>query len=185
MCNGVQAAAIGSERRCRAADWLFDLQNRRRRLAHVLPWMGQTALRPQRRRPDGPRPASFAGLARRWRVARPRGLRSLAAIASGGLAYPATHSNAPTASWIPLWFGNQDDPREENPIYGTAKVLVTAYRDLPAGRGKLQERSRGVAIAGGHESRQRSDGSWGGVATQSAAAWRKRLWRSRLLARLG
>lgn len=31
-------------------------------------------------------------------------------------------------SWIPLWFGNQDAPDEENPCYGTAKVLM-AYRD--------------------------------------------------------
>ena len=27
-------------------------------------------------------------------------------------------------SWVPLWFGNQDDPGEENPIYGTARVLL-------------------------------------------------------------
>lgn len=34
-------------------------------------------------------------------------------------------------SWLPLWFGNQDDPEEENPIYGTAKVLkMCAERNL-------------------------------------------------------
>ena len=27
-------------------------------------------------------------------------------------------------SWLPLWFGNQLLPREENPFYGTAKVLL-------------------------------------------------------------
>ena len=27
-------------------------------------------------------------------------------------------------SWFPLWFGNQLHPREENPFYGTAKVLL-------------------------------------------------------------
>ncbi len=32
-------------------------------------------------------------------------------------------------SWYPLWFGNQDHPQEENPVYGTARVLL-AYRDL-------------------------------------------------------
>jgi squalene-hopene/tetraprenyl-beta-curcumene cyclase len=31
-------------------------------------------------------------------------------------------------SWHPLWFGNQHHPAEENPVYGTAKVLL-AYRD--------------------------------------------------------
>ena len=32
-------------------------------------------------------------------------------------------------SWVPLWFGNQHHAEEENPIYGTARVLM-AYRDL-------------------------------------------------------
>lgn len=32
-------------------------------------------------------------------------------------------------SWIPLWFGNQHHPDEENPVYGTGRVLL-AYRDL-------------------------------------------------------
>ncbi|MEO8270567.1 MAG: prenyltransferase/squalene oxidase repeat-containing protein, partial [Aureliella sp.] len=27
-------------------------------------------------------------------------------------------------SWLPLWFGNQDRPDEDNPIYGTGKVLL-------------------------------------------------------------
>jgi squalene-hopene/tetraprenyl-beta-curcumene cyclase len=32
-------------------------------------------------------------------------------------------------SWLPLWYGNQNRPQEDNPIYGTAKVLL-AVRDL-------------------------------------------------------
>jgi len=42
--------------------------------------------------------------------------------------------------WVPLWFGNQYDPAEENPVYGTARVL-RAYAELgliasePARRG--------------------------------------------------
>ncbi|PQO28337.1 prenyltransferase/squalene oxidase repeat-containing protein [Blastopirellula marina] len=31
-------------------------------------------------------------------------------------------------SWLPLWFGNQDRAEEDNPIYGTAKVL-NYFRD--------------------------------------------------------
>ncbi|QDU73923.1 Squalene--hopene cyclase [Bremerella volcania] len=31
--------------------------------------------------------------------------------------------------WLPLWFGNQDRPEEDNPIYGTVKVL-NYYRDV-------------------------------------------------------
>lgn len=31
--------------------------------------------------------------------------------------------------WLPLWFGNQDRPEEDNPIYGTSKVLCL-YRGM-------------------------------------------------------
>ena len=30
-------------------------------------------------------------------------------------------------SWFPLWFGNQDRSDEENPVYGTAKVLLAYH----------------------------------------------------------
>ena len=26
--------------------------------------------------------------------------------------------------WVPLWFGNENAPRQENPVYGTARVLI-------------------------------------------------------------
>jgi squalene-hopene/tetraprenyl-beta-curcumene cyclase len=35
----------------------------------------------------------------------------------------------PNGSWVPLWFGNQFAENDENPVYGTARVLM-AYRDL-------------------------------------------------------
>jgi squalene-hopene/tetraprenyl-beta-curcumene cyclase len=64
----------------------------------------------------------------------------------------------PDGSWVPLWFGNQHAANDENPTYGTARVLA-AYRDLhkmdsaPAKRGVtwlLQT--------------QNADGGWGGAA---------------------
>ncbi len=45
-----------------------------------------------------------------------------------GFRYLERHQRA-DGSWIPLWFGNQHHPDEENPVYGTARVLL-AYRDL-------------------------------------------------------
>src|SRR5205807_6954399 len=39
-----------------------------------------------------------------------------------GLRYIARHQR-PDGSWLPLWFGNQHAPNEENPTYGTARVL--------------------------------------------------------------
>ena len=32
-------------------------------------------------------------------------------------------------SWVPLWFGNEHAPGDENPLYGTAHVVI-ALRDM-------------------------------------------------------
>ena len=57
-------------------------------------------------------------------------------------------------SWLPLWFGNQDRPAEDNPIYGTAKVLVDASDDLGS-----DAIVRGVQYL---IHSQNADGGWGG-----------------------
>ncbi len=59
-------------------------------------------------------------------------------------------------SWLPLWFGNQDHPAEENPVYGTARVLL-AYFQL--GRGETRAAQRGCQWL---ESVQNADGGWNG-----------------------
>ncbi|OYP32223.1 squalene--hopene cyclase [Rhodopirellula sp. MGV] len=55
-------------------------------------------------------------------------------------------------SWHPLWFGNQDREDESNPIYGTAKVLVS-------GQGSVANRTAAVEYLINH---QNADGGWGG-----------------------
>ena len=62
----------------------------------------------------------------------------------------------PDGSWLPLWFGNQFLPGEENPVYGTAKVLL-ALRDL--GSIESPPAQRGLAWLA---SVQQADGGWGG-----------------------
>jgi squalene-hopene/tetraprenyl-beta-curcumene cyclase len=73
-----------------------------------------------------------------------------------GFAYMARQQKA-DGSWLPLWFGNQDHPAEENPVYGTSRVLL-AY-DLAA-ESRSAALSRGVAFL---VSAQQSDGSWGSI----------------------
>lgn len=69
----------------------------------------------------------------------------------------------PDGSWSPLWFGNQDHPQEDSPVYGTAKVLF-AYRDL--GLMDSPEAQRGVAWL---VANQNADGGWG------SGVWAKQL----------
>jgi squalene-hopene/tetraprenyl-beta-curcumene cyclase len=70
------------------------------------------------------------------------------------LQFLSSHQHA-DGSWSPLWFGNQDHPNEENPVYGTAKVLM-AYRDL--GLMDSAEAQRGVTWL---VANQNEDGGWG------------------------
>jgi squalene-hopene/tetraprenyl-beta-curcumene cyclase len=74
-----------------------------------------------------------------------------------GLDYLARHQRA-DGSWVPLWFGNQFAPNDENPTYGTARVLA-AYRDLD--KMNTEPARRGVAWL---LSAQNTDGGWGGAA---------------------
>jgi squalene-hopene/tetraprenyl-beta-curcumene cyclase len=59
-------------------------------------------------------------------------------------------------SWLPLWFGNQHAPNDENPTYGTARVLA-GY--LAAGRVTDPAFHRGIEWL---RRAQNTDGGWGG-----------------------
>ena len=64
----------------------------------------------------------------------------------------------PDGSWIPLWFGNQHVPGDDNPTYGTSRVLLA----LHALEGTLEVaamRGRGNAWL---QAAQNPDGGWGG-----------------------
>jgi squalene-hopene/tetraprenyl-beta-curcumene cyclase len=61
----------------------------------------------------------------------------------------------PDGSWLPLWFGNQFGQNDENPTYGTARVLA-AYRD--ADRFDAPAAGRGIDWLC---TNQNEDGGWG------------------------
>jgi squalene-hopene/tetraprenyl-beta-curcumene cyclase len=69
-------------------------------------------------------------------------------------------SQRPNGSWIPLWFGNQDAPHEDNPVYGTARVLLGLQSELVRGDSRAATcRLAGVAWLA---EAQNPDGGWGG-----------------------
>ena len=72
-----------------------------------------------------------------------------------GLAHLAKAQSA-DGSWTPLWFGNQSIESEENPVFGTARVLLV-YRDL--GLTESEEARKGFAYL---RNVQREDGGWSG-----------------------
>lgn len=82
-----------------------------------------------------------------------------------GLAFLAKQQR-PNGSWVPLWFGNQDHPEEENPVYGTGRVLL-AYRDL--GRPDDQAARRGLRWL---VDARNADHGWGGSKPSAAGGAR-------------
>lgn len=59
-------------------------------------------------------------------------------------------------SWLPLWFGNQHAVDDENPTYGTARVLAACAELAP-------DDERTAAGYGFLRSTQNSDGGWSGA----------------------
>lgn len=85
-----------------------------------------------------------------------RALTSAARRAIGFLAA----SQQSDGRWVPLWFGNERAPGEENPVYGTARVLLGLDADLVGDDRRAAEcraRARRWLLGA-----QNSDGGWGG-----------------------
>jgi len=73
-----------------------------------------------------------------------------------GLSY-LENKQQTDGSWLPLWFGNEHHPREANPVYGTAKVLLM-YQEL--GHSQNDAARRGCLWLAGV---QHAKGGWGAV----------------------
>jgi squalene-hopene/tetraprenyl-beta-curcumene cyclase len=85
----------------------------------------------------------------------------------------------PDGSWLPLWFGNQHAPDDENPTYGTARVLA-AFRDFAMLESEpARDGLRWLVDA------QNSDGGWGGAPETPSSVEETALAVEILLARVG
>lgn len=69
-------------------------------------------------------------------------------------------SQRPDGAWIPLWFGNEHAPAQENPVYGTAQVLAALQPLDPRRFADLEPmRRRATAFL---LNTQHPAGTWGG-----------------------
>ena len=69
----------------------------------------------------------------------------------------------PDGSWVPLWFGNENLPQNENPFYGTSRVMGALRVAMSLLAGDLGERVK-IMLNNGRNwlhKHQNNDGSWG------------------------
>jgi len=147
--NVTKAAVTGIE-------WLLGLQNSDGGIPTFC--RGWTNLPFDRSAPDLTAHALAAFAA--WSDSMPALLQSrIERAIKSGLEY-LKHYQRPNGAWVPLWFGNQSAPNQENPTYGTARVVSGLHRlpsDLTSGYAPM--------LNGGVEwllSVQNADGGWGG-----------------------
>lgn len=94
---------------------------------------------------------------RTWQTQLPPKLAQRAALGiERGLRY-LSKVQRDDGAWTPLWFGNQHAPGDENPTYGTARVLPA----LCALEGEVAREMRGRGLQW-LLAAQNSDGGWGG-----------------------
>lgn len=67
-------------------------------------------------------------------------------------------AQAADGSWVPLWFGDQDEPHEQSPVYGTA--TATEYLSASAEPLAATLAAKGIRYL---LAAQNSDGGWGGA----------------------
>jgi squalene-hopene/tetraprenyl-beta-curcumene cyclase len=147
--ESIQAATAGVR-------WLLGVQNRDGGVPTFCRGWGTLPF-------DRSTPEITAHALRAWSAWQPhleaRLQRAVRRAASRALVYLESTQRG-DGSWIPLWFGNEDAPAEDNPVYGTARVLLGLHgiliRDHP--RADTCRRRAVLWLL----DVQNDDGGWGG-----------------------
>ena len=95
-----------------------------------------------------------------WRAELPPDLRARADRTHRRALAHLVAAQRADGAWVPLWFGNQRDLAQENPVYGTSRVLRAAGALLAGGPGAREACGRGLAWL---LAAQASDGGFGGA----------------------
>ena len=136
--------------------WLLDLQNRDGGIPTFC--RGWGALPFDRSSTDLTAHALRAWIA--WRSLVEPPLQRRIAVGIDRAVRFLSRSQREDGAFVPLWFGNQAEPREENPVFGTGRVLMglasaTAHA-VPQAADVSRRAARWLFAA------QNADGGWGG-----------------------
>lgn len=138
--------------------WLLGLQNRDGGIPTFCRGWGRLPF--DRSAPDLTAHALLAW--RAWHDLLPAPLAQTVDHATHGALQCLRRQQRPDGAWVPLWFGNQAVPDEENPTYGTARVVLAlgcgGDHTMPEVRKLLAGGVRWLLAA------QNTDGGWGGAA---------------------
>jgi squalene-hopene/tetraprenyl-beta-curcumene cyclase len=169
----LHSLAVVSESILEAAEpgvtWLLDLQNRDGGIPTFCKGWGKLPF--DRSSPDLTAHAMRAWCAWHEQLAAPVQSRLQKAISNGDRYL--RNSQRADGSWVPLWFGNQHAPGEENPTYGTSRVLIclldSAVSSFVEAKENLARGTKWLLEA------QNPDGGWsgskGGPSSMEETAW--------------
>lgn len=153
--NSPRPGAPAHEAAISGIKWLLDLQNRDGGIPTFCRGWGKLPF--DRSSPDLTAHALRAWLA--WLDQLPVALRRrIEPAVTRALAYLRSTQRS-DGSWVPLWFGNQQAPGDQNPCYGTARVILA----LVTARAQWPEADALLARGAGCLLKMQTAGGWGGA----------------------